>query len=562
VDRAVGSEIALREGARALLLPSVAEVGGKLRVNIEVVDPNTQATVFAQSAEGRGIGSALASMDSINGELRAALGESLSSIERSDKPLAQATTANLDALRAYTLALQALRESRDRDALVLLQNALKLDPEFAMAQVALSRLRARDGQLAEAQRVALLANSHRDRLSTREAAQLDAWLSRFGRTSESMAKYRAWAALYPDDYAAYSGYAINAFGNQAYADGLAFLAPALSPRNPSQGNAWYLQGSLLLALNRYAEAKGAFARADSLGVAGDKLEVAELHAAQRDFAGAKRALAAQRRTEMEGHDALLATDDALFELDQGRWAEADAGYTRLATALEALRPEDANAFRGTRLFLAQYQGTLKEAQWRAWLAAQEAKLASADRFGRGQALLPMLAGGWFAARGGDLATARAVLEKVEPFMASDGDRPEQSMRAIVQAEIALSNGEASKAVSLLLPTHDGTELYFSHAVLMRAYEANKDYVAALTEAEWLAAERGRAYAEFNGYGLLTAANIVESDLALLAAAELNRQLGRERAAASRLEQFRKAWPKPPAFVNSRLARAAGAARAN
>jgi putative peptide modification system cyclase len=562
VDRAVGSEIALREGARALLLPSVAEVGGKLRVNIEVVDPNTQATVFAQSAEGRGIGSALVSMDSINGELRAALGESLASIERSDKPLAQATTANLDSLRSYTLALQALRESRDRDALVLLQNALKMDPDFAMAQMAMSRLRAREGRYAEAQRIALLAGSHRDRLTARESAQLDAWLSRFGRTSDALSKYRAWAAMYPDDYAAYYGYALSAFENQAYANGLAFLGPALTPRNPSQGNAWYLQGSLLLALNRYAEAKGAFVRADSLGVAGDKLEAAELYAAQRDFAGARRTLAAQRSTKMEGHDALLTIDDALFELDQGHWAEADAGYGKLVAELDALRPESANAYRGTRLFLAQYQGTLKDAQWREWLAAQETKLASADRFSRGGALLPVLAGGWFAARSGDVARARAVLAKVEPFIATEGDRPEQSMRAIVQAEIALAGGEPSKAISLLLPMHDGSELYFSHAVLMRAYQANKDYAAALTEADWLAGERGRAYAEFNSFELLTAANIVESNLALLEAAELNARLGRGRAAAARLEEFRKAWPKTPAFVAPRLARAAGAARAD
>jgi putative peptide modification system cyclase len=559
VDRAVGSEIALREGARALLLPSVAEVGGKLRVSIEVVDPNTQTTVFAQSAEGRGIGTALASMDTINSELRAALGESLSSIERSDKPLAEATTANLDALRAYSLALQALRESRDHDALLLLENALKLDPDFAMAQLALARVHARDGQFAQAQRIALLAARHRDRLTAREGAELDAWLSRFGRSSDAMAKYKAWAALYPDAFGAYSGYAINAFGSQAYADGLAFLAPALSPRNPAQGNAYYLQGTFLLALNRYAEAKGAFDRADSLGVAGDKLEAAELHAAQRDFASARRVVAGQRRTDMSGHDALLGTDDALFELDQGHWQEADAGYAKLAAQLDALRPEDANAFRGTRLFLADYQGSLKQAQWREWLATQEQHLSGADRFRRGQALLPTLAGGWFAARNGDIATARGVLERVEPYMAGDGDRPERSMRAIVQAEIALAENEPAKAISFLLPTHDGSELYFSHAVLLRAYQANKDYVAALTEAEWLAGERGRAYAEFNSYELLSAANIVESNLALLTAAELNARLGRQRAADARLEQFRKAWPKAPEFVKPRLARVGGPA---
>jgi putative peptide modification system cyclase len=561
VDRAVGSEIALREGARALLLPSVAEVGGKLRVNIEVVDPNTQSTVYAQSAEGKGVGSALTSMDAVNGELRAALGESLASIQRSDMPLALATTANIDALRAYSLALQALRESRDRDALVLLDNALKLDPKFAMAQLAVSRVRARDGKYAEAQRVALMAANNRDRLSAREAAQMDAYLARFVSASEALSKYRAWAALYPDDFTAYYGYSLVGMGDQAYADALSFLTPALSPHNPSQGNAWYLQGTLLLALNRYAEAKGAFARADSLGVGGDKLEAAELHAAQRDYAGARRALAAQRRTQMEGHDARLSLDDPLFELDQGHWTEAEAGYAKLVQSLDSARPEDANALRGSRLFLAEYQGTLQDAQWREWLAAQEHRLDSADRFGRAQALAPVLAGGWFAAHRGDLATARRVLAKATPVVASDGDRPERSLLAVLAAEIALADGEPTKAVALLLPKHDGTELYFSHAVLMRAYEANKDYVAALTEANWLAGERGRAYAEFNADDLLAATNIVESNLALLAAAELNSRLGRERAAKARLEQFHKAWPKPPAFLAPRLARAESATRA-
>jgi putative peptide modification system cyclase len=559
VDRAVGSEIALREGARALLLPSVAEVGGHLRVNIEVVDPNTQVTVFAQSAEGRGVGTALASLDSVASELRASLGESLASIERSDKPLAQATTGNIDALRAYSLALAAMHESRDRDALVLLERALKLDPEFAMAQLAMSRLRARNGELAEAQRIALLAAAHRERLSAREGAQMDAWLARFGSNRNAMAKYRAWAALYPDDFAAYYGYSLVAFGDQAYADGLAFLAPALSPRNPAQGNAWYLQGTLLLALNRYADAHNAFARAESLGVGGDKLEAAELRAAQRDFVGARRALGTQRSTQMSGHDARLGMDDPLFELDQGQWQAADAGYARLATEVAELRPEYANSFRGTRLFLADYQGSLGERQWRDWLEVQEERFIGADAFGRGQTMLPLMAGGWFAARHGDPEAAQRVLAQVDGLIGPDGDRPERSMAAIVRAEIALAKGEPSQAIALLLPTHDGSELYFSHAVLMRAYQANKDYAAALTEAEWLARERGRAYAEFNNFDLLSAANIVESNLALLSAAELNLQLGRKGAGQARLEQFRKAWPKAPAFIAPRLARLDGPA---
>src|SRR4249919_2282829 len=107
VDRAVGSEIALREGARALLLPSVAEVGGKVRVSLELVDPANQTTVYADSEEGRGIETALASLDRVNLHLRESLGESMSEIESNGKPLAQITTPSIEALRLYTLANEA-----------------------------------------------------------------------------------------------------------------------------------------------------------------------------------------------------------------------------------------------------------------------------------------------------------------------------------------------------------------------------------------------------------------------------------------------------------------------
>ncbi|HSX65030.1 MAG TPA: putative peptide modification system cyclase, partial [Pseudoxanthomonas sp.] len=41
LDRAIASEIALRDGARAVILPTVSEVGGRVRVSAEVIDPHT-----------------------------------------------------------------------------------------------------------------------------------------------------------------------------------------------------------------------------------------------------------------------------------------------------------------------------------------------------------------------------------------------------------------------------------------------------------------------------------------------------------------------------------------
>src|SRR5690606_34552454 len=101
LDRAIASEIALRDGARAVILPTVAEVGGRVRVSAEVIDPHTQTTVYAASADGSGAASTLDSIDKVAGELRGKLGESLQSIEAYSVTLPKVTTSNLDALKAY-----------------------------------------------------------------------------------------------------------------------------------------------------------------------------------------------------------------------------------------------------------------------------------------------------------------------------------------------------------------------------------------------------------------------------------------------------------------------------
>ncbi|HEY7871463.1 MAG TPA: putative peptide modification system cyclase, partial [Rudaea sp.] len=80
VDRAIGSEVAIRDGARALIVPTVAEVGGHVRVTAEVIDPRTQATVYTESADGKGLTSVLPTIDAIDQKLRLRLGEALAAV--------------------------------------------------------------------------------------------------------------------------------------------------------------------------------------------------------------------------------------------------------------------------------------------------------------------------------------------------------------------------------------------------------------------------------------------------------------------------------------------------
>ena len=107
VDRAIGSEVAIRNGARALVLPTVAEIGGRVRVTAEVVDPQTQTTVWSESADGVGQESVLPSLDKVNQKLRVRLGEALATVSTESQPLDKVATKNLDALRAYSLGERA-----------------------------------------------------------------------------------------------------------------------------------------------------------------------------------------------------------------------------------------------------------------------------------------------------------------------------------------------------------------------------------------------------------------------------------------------------------------------
>ena len=94
----------------------------------------------------------LALLGSTTSRLRGKLGESLALIKRFDAPLAQATTSSLDALHAYSLALDQGRMNPRLEALPHLQRAIELDPNFAMAIAFLSGVYANNGRSAEARR--------------------------------------------------------------------------------------------------------------------------------------------------------------------------------------------------------------------------------------------------------------------------------------------------------------------------------------------------------------------------------------------------------------------------
>lgn len=545
VDRAVGSEVAIRDGARALILPSVAEVGGRVRVTAEVIDPRSQSTVYSESAEGIGFSSVLPSLDKVSQQLRLRLGEALGSVEENAVPLPQVTTANLDALRAYALGLDAYAGNHVSDALELFRHAIKLDPNFALAYMGIARVYMISEDEATARTYVTKALALKDRLPARDQLYLDAWNAQFGPPGPMLEKWRLLAKLYPDYYAASYNYAFGAWQLENRAkEAIEAIQPALSVYDPMRGTAYYTLGYMQAAENQFAESEKSFTTAFVANQEKGSF-YAYLFAAQRRFDEASKILDQIKPSGIATADIMMPRDHIGLLVDKGTWTEARRIASDQIAAAAKVGLLYAHVYRAIELNIDDYlrdSDANKIAALRPFIAELQNPSATPDAANQRDDLFQLLFAGYLAARAGDTALAQSVVDAAAAQAHGSGYVNLENMLAIVQAQIACDKSDCKQGIAPLTALRDGSELFLTHVALQQAYVASGDDRNALAEARWLAEHRGRAYLEVNSLLVLQARNIAESNIALLTAAELEHKLGNDDAAKKDFAAFTAAWP--------------------
>jgi putative peptide modification system cyclase len=556
IDRAIGSEVAIREGARALILPTLAKIGSHVRITAEVIDPNTQTTVYTESADGKGAESLLSSVDKVNQQLRMRLGEALTTVSSESQPLEQVATKNLDALRAYSLGLHAYAHSSQADARGLFQQAVKLDPEFALAYIGIARTYYSNDDFATSKVYMDKAATLKDRLSARDRLYLDAWLAGFGPSRPLLAKWKLLCQLYPDYYAAFYNYAFFTwqFENRA-ADGIAAIQPALSEHNPARSVAYYTLASMQAAENQFDSALKHFDIAVSLGNPHQGIYRAATYAAQRRFAEAEQVLSQAKPSGIATTDIFFPRQGIVQQLDRGNWERARSSIVEAAANASKVGPLYDRAYLAMALSLDDYE-VPKAEQVRAlrnFIAGARKASEQPSAADHEDAMFATVFGAYLAARAGEKSLAQTTLAATATQTRNSGYTNLEHLQDIAEAEVAWRDGRAQEATARLEPTLDGTELYLTHAALVDAYTAAGRNEDAFGEAQWLAAHRGRAYLEINSLQILQARNVAESDLALLRMAELAHALGRDEEAQQLLAAFNAIWPRnvQPAFAVAR-----------
>jgi eukaryotic-like serine/threonine-protein kinase len=130
---AIARELCQRTASAAVLDGSIARIGTQYLLTLKALNCENGKTLASTEAKASDENHVLDALGKVSVEIRNKLGESLSTIQRFDTPLEQATTPSLEALKAYSSAMQALRTKGPDAAIPFFKHAVEVDPKFAVA---------------------------------------------------------------------------------------------------------------------------------------------------------------------------------------------------------------------------------------------------------------------------------------------------------------------------------------------------------------------------------------------------------------------------------------------
>jgi tetratricopeptide (TPR) repeat protein len=257
----VALEICQRSSSAAVLHGSISLVGRQYVLGLTATDCRSGELLDSQQAQVSDKDDVLGALGDMASVFRARSGESLATIRTHERPLEEATTASLDALKAYSAALRSVAGCAGM--MPLLERAVALDPAFALAHANLGVCYSGTGQRQLSIQSATRAYELRHRATDRERFFIEYAYERdvTGDLEKAFEGVTLWTHTYPHDL---SGHALrggfSAHGTGRYEEVIESAERALAI-DPQFVFAHSETVSANMFLNRFDAAKRAVARA-------------------------------------------------------------------------------------------------------------------------------------------------------------------------------------------------------------------------------------------------------------------------------------------------------------
>jgi DNA-binding winged helix-turn-helix (wHTH) protein/predicted Zn-dependent protease len=438
----IAPEVCERTASAAVLEGSIAKLGSQYVLGLRAKNCRTGEVLADEQAQAARKEDVLNALSEIASKFRARVGESLTTVEKYDTPLAEATTPSLEALKAYSMGFKVAETRSDEAAEPFLKHAIEIDPNFAMAYAYLGLVYGSAGESALATVNINKAWQLRDRASDNERFFITAYHD--GRATGNQEKAQMtceeWAQAYPRDWlphAMLSGFIYPAFGKyEKMAEGAARVIQL----NPDVAIGYVSLGNAYLHLGRPAEVEKALQRASDR-----KIEAPYLSLLRYDVAFLKddKAGMEQEAAQAQGKSE---TQDWIF--DHAAFAMAYAGHLQEARRMSQRAVDFAQeAGHGEKSALFETRVALMEAFFG---NAAEAKRSATAALALARNREVQFGAAFAQALSGDSSRAQTLANDLEKNFPEDTAVRFNYMPS-VRALLALNHGEPAKATELLQP---------------------------------------------------------------------------------------------------------------
>jgi len=190
----------VRTGSTAVLEGSIAALGTQYVLGLQAKDCSSGEVFDQEQAQVLTKEEVLTGLSSIASKFRTRIGESQATLAKHNTKLPDATTNSLEALKAFSTAMQMDRTG-DLNARTVMQRAIAIDPNFAMAHAGLGLMYGGFGESVLSRESATRAYELRDRATDRERFFITAAydLQVTGNLEKARQTLRLWGQTYPRD---------------------------------------------------------------------------------------------------------------------------------------------------------------------------------------------------------------------------------------------------------------------------------------------------------------------------------------------------------------------------
>lgn len=440
--QAIALEVCQRENLKAVISGSIARLNRTYVLSAEAIACRSGDRIASAQARAADQDRVIDALDHVGATMRTRLGESLRSVERFDRPLRTATTPSLDALKAFTQGADIVRSGKNQSmAIPLLERAIELDPEFALAYAYLAIACWNLWEGARAERFQKKAYTLRHRVSERERLLIVGTYHGMvsGDLDQEIATYESWRTEFPRDWIP-----LNQLGN-IYGPILGDYAKEAELHN----EAWRLEPKQslspvalawdYLSLNRVADARTVLERAFA-----------------EKFDGAAVRAGLYRVAIMQGD---LALADA-----QRRWSAAQPAQENISGTLVADLLQQGRIREAREQITQQVRGLVDHdfnenaAGLVAWVALTEAEFGKRPdaaksaawslSLARNRTNLPPV--GVAFALGGEVDQAETIVAELQSQYSHDFSA-RRVFIPVMHAALAIRRGEPEEALAVLEP---------------------------------------------------------------------------------------------------------------